>query len=233
MRGVFYVQDQNNAVHLYKITKKSVKLCILENFDRNLSFPDNSTGSTVVQANGYNIYNVLLYLTTGWCTRCLVCGNLDKYTRVVVKVRDPERNFIDYSGCWIACQIAWERAELDNLLSWFSTLGGAYSSLGDDFEYCAKTAGQISMKQLKIALKLGDPHTISRCKLYYSISLIQRGHLRAAKYLIREQYASAVSSSTPDERLVRMCLGIWAKLQYTYDQRKASFPHSNRPAVQV
>ncbi|XP_055694334.1 uncharacterized protein F58A4.6 [Lutzomyia longipalpis] len=212
MSGRFYILDQNGVVDLYKIKRDKVlkKKCLEE-------FIEDST--LKIPANGYEIHNFLLLLQTGWETRCLVSGNLNKYTRVVIYVRDPQWNYIDYAGCLIACKLAFERAELDNLLSWFSTLGGAFSSLGDDFENCAQIAGQISVKQLKIALRLGDPYTIARCKLYYSISLIQRGHLRAAKYLIREQYAFATNASHPDDRLVRMCLGIWAKLQYTHSQR--------------
>ncbi|XP_059607587.1 uncharacterized protein F58A4.6 [Phlebotomus argentipes] len=220
MQRTFYVLDQNSAVDVYIIKRRRVRKCAGENLRENAS--QLLEVSTVFHANGYEIHHFLLCLATGWQSRAIVSGNLDRFSRVVVQVKDPAKNFIDFRGCRIACQIAWERAELDNLLSWFSTLGGAFSSLGDDFEHCAHIAGQISMKQLKIALKLGDPHTIARCKLYFSISLIQRGRLRSAKYLIREQYAFAMSSPQPDERLVRMCLGIWAKLQYTHAQREVS-----------
>lgn len=48
-----------------------------------------------------------------------------------------------------------ERCEVDHALSWLSTLGGAFSALGDYFEACADTAGKISVHQLKLALRLG------------------------------------------------------------------------------
>lgn len=32
--------------------------------------------------------------------------------------------------------MAMERSELDNAMSWLSTLGGAYSALGDHFSHC-------------------------------------------------------------------------------------------------
>ena len=41
------------------------------------------------------------------------------------------------------------------------------------------------MKQLKIALDMGDPPTVIRCKLYFSLSLMQTGYLRQAKHIIR------------------------------------------------
>ncbi|XP_067015380.1 uncharacterized protein F58A4.6 isoform X2 [Anabrus simplex] len=106
--------------------------------------------------------------------------------------------------------------ESDNALSWLSTLGGAFSALGDYMEHCAVIAGRISIHQLRIALRLGDPLIAARCKLWLALSMIQRGYLRRAKRLIREQYQLAHSLPVLDTRLVRMCYGIWAKLQYVH-----------------
>lgn len=87
----------------------------------------------------------------------------------------------------------------------------------------AETAGKISIYQLKIAMRSGDPAIVSRCKLYYSISLIQKGQLRAAKQLVRDQYALTQSNELKgDDRLYKMCHGIWLKLQYSYHLRKQS-----------
>lgn len=75
------------------------------------------------------------------------------------------------------------------------------------------------MYQLKIALKSGNPSIVSRCRLYYSISLIQKGHLRAAKQIVLAQYAIAKSDES-DDRVYKMCHGIWLKLQHSYYLRK-------------
>lgn len=32
--------------------------------------------------------------------------------------------------------LVWTRVEIENAFSWLSTLGGAYSALGDYFEHC-------------------------------------------------------------------------------------------------
>lgn len=69
-------------------------------------------------------------------------------------------------------------------------------------------------------MRLGDPFLQSRCKLFYSISLIQIGKLRAAKHLIRQQYAFALTEKEKDVRLLNMCKGIWLRLQYEYQQRR-------------
>lgn len=144
-----------------------------------------------------------------------------------------------------AALLAWEKVEIDNLMSWLSTLGGAFSALGDSFGRCvscgfligglwehsrnsigwsfqADIAGKISIYQWKIGMRSGDPAVISRCKLYYSISLIQKGRLKAAKYLVLQEYEKAKKEREigGDERLYKMCHGIWLKLQYSYFLRK-------------
>lgn len=75
------------------------------------------------------------------------------------------------------------------------------------------------MYQLKIALKSGDPSVVARCKLYYSISLIQKGYLRAAKQMVLAQYSLA-KCDLSDDRVYKMCHGIWLKLQHSYYLRK-------------
>lgn len=129
-----------------------------------------------------------------------------------------------------------EFVELINMLSWFSTFGGAYSNLGEEFDNCvscnlmpgvhlspfhtpfpfqAEMAGRISVHQMKLALQLGDPFLIARCKLYYSIALIQRGFISPAKRIVRSQYQLAKKEQEADPKLMKMCLGIWSKLIYT------------------
>lgn len=87
--------------------------------------------------------------------------------------------------------------------------------LGDYNVASAEIAGKISIHQMKLALRIGDPSTIARCKLYLSISLIQKNHFKAARALIIEQYRFALSQQESNRALVNMCLGIWSKMRYT------------------
>ena len=41
------------------------------------------------------------------------------------------------------------------------------------------------MRQLRVALDMGDPPTVIRCHLYFGLSLMQRGDLLTAKRIIR------------------------------------------------
>lgn len=110
--------------------------------------------------------------------------------------------------------LIWELLEIDHMMSWLSTLGGAFSALGDYFEDRARIAGKISVAQMKLALRLGDPGLISRCLLYFSIALIQKQQFRTAQHIIRTQFVFA--SQVDDTRLKKMCMGIWSKLQYQH-----------------
>ncbi|XP_030379465.1 uncharacterized protein F58A4.6 [Scaptodrosophila lebanonensis] len=137
-----------------------------------------------------------------------------------LELQPPVRDTIDYKWADMLAHTLWEHIEVEHLMSWLSTLGGGFSALGEQFERCADTAGKISLQQLHIGMRLGDPFLQARCKLYYSISLIQRGQLRLAKHLIRSQYQFAKVHKEHDIRLVRMCQGIWLRLCFEYKERQ-------------
>lgn len=125
-------------------------------------------------------------------------------------------DLLDHNWNHRICEMVREKSEVDHILSWLSTLGGAYSALGDYFQECAEIAAKISMNQFKLALRIGDPQIAARCRLYLALSLIQRKLFRQAKKIIYREYRQAVSDIVIDIRLLRMCKGIWAKLQYEH-----------------
>lgn len=114
----------------------------------------------------------------------------------------------------IICYDLRRRMELENTMYDLSTLGGAFSALGYhniefvsytfyyhlknsiyglfafylmNLYFCkfqAKVAAKLSIQQLKIAWVLQDPVLISKCKIYWAMSLIQRGCYCNAKQLI-------------------------------------------------
>lgn len=143
--------------------------------------------------------------------------------------------------------MASEKREIDHAMSWLSTLGGAFSALGEEIPYCvrnyffngtlttnttnyirkyyhfssyrqAEVAGKISVKQFKLAYRLGDPLLVARCKLYAALSLIQRGDLKKPKHMLREIYRFGIKKK--DVRLQNMCQGVWAKLKYYHSRRQ-------------
>ncbi|KAJ4448967.1 hypothetical protein ANN_00359 [Periplaneta americana] len=140
--------------------------------------------------------------------------------RVNIKLVHPRKNIIDFAWNERVERLAIERRELDNAMSWLSTLGGAFSALGEEFKHCAEIAGRISVQQFTIAMRLGDPNTVARCKLYLALSLVQRGYFKHARQIIEQQFTLARSAPVVDNRLVSMCLGIWAKLKYDLHKRR-------------
>uniref|UniRef100_A0A182J4F0 Uncharacterized protein n=1 Tax=Anopheles atroparvus TaxID=41427 RepID=A0A182J4F0_ANOAO len=119
----------------------------------------------------------------------------------------------------------WELLELTELMAWLSTLGGAFSALGDYQQACAETAGKISIHQMKLAFRLGDPALVARCQLYLAISLIQKAEFAAAKQIVQRVYRSEKKKPDPETRLLNMCQGIWAKLRYEYDLHQRQEAH--------
>ncbi|CRK87635.1 CLUMA_CG001431, isoform A [Clunio marinus] len=132
----------------------------------------------------------------------------------VIQLVQCKSEFIDKTWGEIIRLLIWEQLEIDHMMSWLSTLGGAFSALGDYFETSAEIAGKISIQQMRLAFRLGDPGLRSRCLLYFSISLIQKHEFKIAQKIIKSQYEFAKQHD--DVRLIKMCLGIWSKLQWTH-----------------
>jgi hypothetical protein len=77
------------------------------------------------------------------------------------------------------------------------------------------------MEQLKLSMQLQDPQLTARCQLYSALSLLQQGHLKITKRMIKNLYEFAINDN--DVRLQRMCQGVWAKLRYYYSLRNQRF----------
>ncbi|KAK9500447.1 hypothetical protein O3M35_001708 [Rhynocoris fuscipes] len=143
-----------------------------------------------------------------------------KFIKININVNFPMKQILDKRGNKLFEISCLERRELDHAMAWFSTLGGAFSALGDTFEYCAIMAGKISQQQFLLALRLGDPNLVARCKLYMALSLIQQRKFSLAKKLIKSQCIIAKKEYERDKRLLTMCHGIWTKWKYDKKQAK-------------
>lgn len=125
--------------------------------------------------------------------------------------------FLDKRWCGMLHQSVQERIQLDVSMSWLSTLGGACSALGDYSPDWASKAALISSQQMKLAVRIGDPHVLARCRLYAAIAFIQKGNFKAASTIIQREYDALRCQPVElrDRRLAKMCQGIWVKLLYT------------------
>ncbi|GFU34261.1 uncharacterized protein NPIL_31981 [Nephila pilipes] len=146
---------------------------------------------------------------------CPTCARLLCLQYVTVYLQLPKKNIIDYKWNERIEVLVYERCELENAMAWLSTLGGAFSALGDYFTDYAEKAGLISVQQFRLALRLGDPLTICRCKIYLTMSLLQKGYYARAKKIIRELYKFSISpEGSKDFRLKNMCIAVWNRLKY-------------------
>ncbi|XP_052800208.1 uncharacterized protein F58A4.6-like isoform X2 [Mya arenaria] len=158
-------------------------------------------------------------------TTCELTLNIPHLIQVLVQ---PSEERLCHAWCKRLQCLGNKRLILEETMAWLSTLGGGFSALGDYFMSFSELAGRLSQTQLQIATEMGDPVLASKCRLFYALSLMQLGPLRQSKHIIRQEYILATQSKYRDQKLVDMCKGMWAKLQYFYSLRKtrAKLPSS-------
>ncbi|EAT40215.1 AAEL008038-PB [Aedes aegypti] len=223
----YLVQDYSNSIDRYVICSKCLKKCEkrykLDDPDKNsfrfLSVDSVELNRFLLDLRCFPLYRLLIanFINDLWTSN---------HQRLVLKIHPPLKEPIDYAWGEQANQMMWERIELDELMSWLSTLGGAFSALGDYKLACADTAARISVQQMKLAIRLGEPSVIARCWLYMAIALIQKYEFAVAKRIVKRIYRKEKRQTEPDTRLMNMCLGIWSKLSYEYElyQKKLNRP---------
>lgn len=82
--------------------------------------------------------------------------------------------------CWLTRRICYEAH-----WAYYSTFGGAYSSLGEDELSFAHNASQVSLQQLRLAIAFNDPNIICRCKIFLAHSFIQLGRFALARRILK------------------------------------------------
>lgn len=180
--------------------------------------------STIVELSRSHNYRVLcLSKFRNKCQNCqwTMPYKIDSVEVILVVKLVSSKPVIDMSWEAKVGHLVLQQLELENTMAWLSTLGGAFSALGDyDFRF-AEAACQVSVKQLKLALHIGDPVTVCRCHIYLAMSLLQRGYFRSCRRLLRRQYQFAVSNGGQrDPKLAKMCQSVWIRMQYLRSQEK-------------
>jgi len=140
-----------------------------------------------------------------------------------IKVVMPKKSDIAYKSQALASKTLWERIELEDAIHWLSTLGGAYSNLGEHSLAFAHLACDNAFRQMKIALRSDDPFVIYRCWLYVAMSSMQQGHLSQSRRIIEHTYQKFSYNENgrriEHQKIKNMCLGIWARLKYVWNSR--------------
>lgn len=131
---------------------------------------------------------------------------------LVVQLEWPTNLPVFKAWSWRIMLLVLKKQSLEETMIWLSTLGGAYSAMGNYYIRYAEIAGKISVQQLQVALQMGDPISIAKCRIYIAVSLMQRGRLKDAKKITRSQWL--VGKRSGDNQLKRMCLGVWSRLSH-------------------
>lgn len=223
-----FVKDYSDKITTYKLSKDLMHKLP---YDDEKAVVPKSPSTQSLEITGLQTDYLLNHLENYRYFRKLLKQQIQPQKNLLVKLIPANKEPIDKKWSGMTLKTLWEAIEMDYLMSWLSTLGGGYSALGDEFTKCAETAGKISLKQLSLGLQLGDPLVQSRCKLYYSISLIQTGRLRSAKKIIREEYKFAKRREEDDPRLAKMCEGIWLKLLYEYWIKRRQSEDEEMPKI--
>ncbi|XP_064619479.1 uncharacterized protein LOC135482924 [Lineus longissimus] len=152
-------------------------------------------------------------------------------------LHQPRKYVINYKWCNVLQVLVTKRMILEELMAWLSTLGGGYSSLGDFVVEHAEEAGRISIQQLKIALELGDAIVQCKCRMFFALSLMQKGQLRKSKQLLRKEFMFIKEKNFQDDKVKNMWKALWVKLGYLYQERttrsKPLRAHANGTAEHI
>ncbi|KHN79642.1 Uncharacterized protein F58A4.6 [Toxocara canis] len=138
---------------------------------------------------------------------------------------EPLFDSIDYSWDERISSIVYRSVQMECHLWVLSTLGGAFSAMGDYYSHFAEKAGRISVRQLRLAFDLGDPVLISRCKLYIALFLTQKYCFKKAMQIVREEYS--VGKQLHSELLLNCCEGVWMKIKSTRKKRHEKVAANN------
>ena len=139
-------------------------------------------------------------------------------SRLLIDPRLERLEFLDYIGCHMTSTLLWRVIEQDDALHWLSTLGGAFSNLGEKDQQFAMRAGTNAFKQLLVGSSCGDLTVVAKCQLFIGHSELQLGQLRSAARRVRSVWrlchSPPLSNIAATDKLVTMCRGVWSRIKY-------------------
>lgn len=145
-----------------------------------------------------------------------------KDTLFSIDVTPSKHQFLDYAGNRIARKLIVELVEMDDALNWLSTLGGAYSNLGEHNQAFAQRAERNARRQLQVAMKSADLFSLTKCWLFIAMSQMQQGYLIRSREILKNIYrfcgSNKMARFSDSAKLRIMCRGIWARLKHVWEQ---------------
>ena len=141
-----------------------------------------------------------------------------------IYLQAPIDTSVDYKGCHMSLKILWQMIELEDALHWLSTLGGAFSNLGENNVNFALKAGTNAMKQLMVAMKCDDHSVVAKCWLFVGQSLLQQERFTESSKILKSVWRAChsppLNNLNSTNKLINMTKGIWARLQHEIKKHK-------------
>lgn len=129
MKEQLYLLDNTNKLFDIQVNRNTIKI-VASNQDCNNLTP------VVIISDGINLHYFLNELKVAQNYRKIVIRNIKlNKNGVLIQISPPKREILDYEWNYKILQLVFFAAEFDNIFSWMSTLGGAFSSLGDQFSH--------------------------------------------------------------------------------------------------
>lgn len=134
----FYILDCESHYHEVTLRQKAFAISTLNSENgiiRTFQRPNSTT--IVLDVHPIRLWYLLKELQYWHCLRKRVIRLLrHSNTTVLLKVLTINEGVLDKAWCRRANALTWQKVEEEDLMSWLSTLGGAFSALGDNFEKC-------------------------------------------------------------------------------------------------
>ena len=145
-------------------------------------------------------------------------NNLQENTHIFLYPCLQTPQFLDIKSCSLATLLLWQVIEQEDALHWLSTLGGAFSNLGESNLQFAERAGRNAFKQMLVGTRSGDLSVVSKCRLFVAHADLQLGRLRSAARLVRSVWRlchqQPLANLAITSKLITMCQGVWSRVKW-------------------
>lgn len=135
---------------------------------------------------------------------------------------------INYSWSSKILQLVMKKCILMHSFSWFSTIGGGFSSLGERHARFSLRAGHLSLnQQLVIAERLGDDRLKTMCHMFAALAALQL-RKKSACLMYLKQVIIPLMRSLPfeDEALIKMFQYLVCRMKVTRAELEFLLLHS-------
>ena len=132
--------DQKDGQEIFKVV----------NVNNDDDLPLDYTNVKSVELSGKSAETLLKLLETDSFFKTAFLRHHKGISCVHIVITEPLKQEVDFKSCDIVSRKLWEQIEMEDALHWLSTLGGAYSNLGENSFNFVSCLGKLKVKTLLI-----------------------------------------------------------------------------------